>query len=372
MPGFKIHFSVGCGCGVAIGAGSLLMGVPLVDCVVAGTFCSIGGILPDMDSASGRPSREVFGVLGATLPMMMVRRMTELNLAHDVQVLIAIVSYVVIRFGMARVLSRICVHRGMWHSLPAAGAAAMVMFLLAECADVRMRYFRAGAVLIGYLSHLLMDEIWSVNLQGTPRLKKSFGTALKLWSNKYKTATVFVYMLFFALLLAAEQRNAMLVAAAGTESPGTESPESFRRWRLFASDTDSSPGVSPRESAEVPDGTDIPGVSVAIRAPVMTGSQAAESSQRVSATGMAGAGELGGAWSAPGVPLPAAQAQERVLPQSTASPVPNIGPPMTLPPVVAPWSVPVVHDKLPNPAVAPPGSPVPTTGLPYAPVRFSQ
>ncbi len=212
VPGFKIHISVSSGCGVALGVGSLAMGVPIIDCVVAGTFCSLGGILPDMDSASGRPSKEVFGLLGATVPMMLSRRLSDLHWSHDVLVLVAIVTYVVVRFGMARVLSRISVHRGMWHSIPAAGVATILMFLAAECDDVRMRYFRALAVLIGFLSHLLMDEIWSVDLHNKPHIKKSFGTALKFWSTKYKTATVFVYALFFGLLYVAQQHNSELIA----------------------------------------------------------------------------------------------------------------------------------------------------------------
>jgi hypothetical protein len=55
--------------------------------------------------------------------------------------------------------------------------------------DVRLRIYKAGAVVIGYLSHLMLDEIYSVTWRlGVPRLKSSFGTAMKLfgqsgWAN---------------------------------------------------------------------------------------------------------------------------------------------------------------------------------------------
>ena len=38
-----------------------------------------------------------------------------------------------------------------------------------------------GGVLIGFMSHLILDEVWAVQWRGGLRLKSSFGTALKLW-----------------------------------------------------------------------------------------------------------------------------------------------------------------------------------------------
>ena len=39
----------------------------------------------------------------------------------------------------------------------------------------------ATAVILGFLSHLLLDEMFSVDLRGT-RIKRSFGTAMKFWA----------------------------------------------------------------------------------------------------------------------------------------------------------------------------------------------
>jgi hypothetical protein len=47
-----------------------------------------------------------------------------------------------------------------------------------------LRYYAAGGVLVGFLSHLVLDEIWSIGFRrGLPRLKKSFGTAVKIWGD---------------------------------------------------------------------------------------------------------------------------------------------------------------------------------------------
>jgi hypothetical protein len=93
-----------------------------------------------------------------------------------------------IRFGLAELLNRYTVHRGMFHSLPAAAVFGELAFLLASGDDVRLRIYKGAAVSIGYMSHLLLDEIYSVEWSHGLRLKSSFGTAVKLfgqgvWSN---------------------------------------------------------------------------------------------------------------------------------------------------------------------------------------------
>jgi membrane-bound metal-dependent hydrolase YbcI (DUF457 family) len=73
------------------------------------------------------------------------------------------------------------VHRGMFHSIPAALVFGEAAFLLDGGDNLGLRIFIAAAVSIGYLSHLVLDEIWSVEWSHGLHLKKSFGTALKLW-----------------------------------------------------------------------------------------------------------------------------------------------------------------------------------------------
>ncbi len=54
--------------------------------------------------------------------------------------------------------------------------------------------------MVGYLSHLLLDEIYSVEWhRGRLRLKKSFGTALKLWSrNRLSNLSVYAKLLILS------------------------------------------------------------------------------------------------------------------------------------------------------------------------------
>ncbi|MCA9134532.1 MAG: metal-dependent hydrolase, partial [Planctomycetales bacterium] len=92
--------------------------------------------------------------------------------------------YITIRFFLAEIFRRYTVHRGMWHSLPAAALAGMFAFLIMSSEDISVRLFKTGAVVLGFMSHLILDEIWSVDFRkGKYTFKKSFGTALKLWGH---------------------------------------------------------------------------------------------------------------------------------------------------------------------------------------------
>ena len=90
--------------------------------------------------------------------------------------------YLFLRFGLGPLLKKFTVHRGMFHSIPALIIAAMIAFLICDTGMTTVRFFKAGGVALGFFSHLLLDEIWSVNLRGNgPMVKKSFGTAIKFF-----------------------------------------------------------------------------------------------------------------------------------------------------------------------------------------------
>jgi hypothetical protein len=81
----------------------------------------------------------------------------------------------------------------MWHSIPACLACGLVAFLIVAGNDIAIRTFKACAVSLGFFSHLLIDEIWSLRLRsGRLNIKKSFGTALKFFSGS-SSANLMVY-----------------------------------------------------------------------------------------------------------------------------------------------------------------------------------
>ena len=184
MADFRTHMLTSTAVGVAYGFGGYQMGLLIPTCCVAGGLCSVSGMLPDLDSDSGRPLREATTLAAAVIPMLMVERFQRFGWGPEMMVLAASVLYMFIRFGLTEIFRRFTVHRGMWHSIPAAIVVGMVAFLVMSSEDITIRLFKTIAVVLGFVSHLVLDEIWSVDFRrGQYRFKSSFGTALKLWGN---------------------------------------------------------------------------------------------------------------------------------------------------------------------------------------------
>jgi hypothetical protein len=184
MAGFRTHVTTSSVLGTGY-AGALysMYGVPLPTATVAGALCGFAGMLPDLDSDTGVPLREAMAFTAAAVPLLLVRRFQSLHLSTDTMILIGIGMYFFVRFGVANMIRKTTVHRGMFHSIPAMLIFGGIAFLLTGASPMYHRFLMAGGVVGGFLSHLILDEIYAVEYRGGRwRTKKSFGTALKLWS----------------------------------------------------------------------------------------------------------------------------------------------------------------------------------------------
>ena len=190
MPGFRAHITGSTVVGAAYAAAAWQIGgMPSQTCILAGGLCAVAGMLPDLDSGEGEPLNESVGFAAAVVPLLMIHRFEQAGLPLEAIVMAGAAIYATIRFGLAWLLAKYAAHRGMFHSLPAAAVAGEVAFLAFGAEDPLHRYFIASAVFLGYLTHLVLDEVWSVT-QGHfgPKFKTAFGTALKCygaeaWSN---------------------------------------------------------------------------------------------------------------------------------------------------------------------------------------------
>jgi hypothetical protein len=185
MAGFRMHVSTSTvlGCGYA-GAGHLVLGLPLETSILGGALCGFSGMLPDLDSDYGVPLRESMAFTAAIVPMLLVGRFQSLALSYDAMVLAAVSMYLFIRFGVTKLIRRYTVHRGMFHSIPACLIFAGMAFLICGASTFNIRCFKAGGVVAGFLSHLILDEIYAIEWKrGRWHFKKSFGTALKFWGD---------------------------------------------------------------------------------------------------------------------------------------------------------------------------------------------
>ena len=208
MAGFKTHITASSLLGVGYGfAGHLWLGEPIATSVLAGGLCGIAGMLPDLDSDSGRPVKESLAFAAAVIPMMLVDRFREFGLTTESIVLVTGLMYVIVRFGLGEVFTRLTVHRGMFHSFPAALIAGELAFLV-SAGDVETRLYKAGAIVAGYLCHLVLDEIYSVEMyRGRLRLKKSFGTALKFFGHNWMgNLTVYACLALISMIAVEEPK----------------------------------------------------------------------------------------------------------------------------------------------------------------------
>ena len=208
MANFKTHITTSTVLGVGYGAAGVWLlrepsgEVPIATCLLGAGLCSISGILPDLDSDSSIPLRETVAFSAAVVPMLMIHRFAHLGLDHEQMVLVGVALYLAIRFGFFALLRRYTVHRGMFHSIPAALIAAELGFLLCSCETMAPRYYKAGAVLFGYMIHLTLDELYAIEWRrGRWRLKKSFGTALKFWgTSSFANASTYAKLAVLALI----------------------------------------------------------------------------------------------------------------------------------------------------------------------------
>ena len=184
MAGFKMHITTSTVVGIGYGAVAYtLFDVPLPTCALAAGLCSVSGMMPDLDSEQGTPVREGSAFAAAVMPMLMMDRFQAMGWANETIALVAAGIYLAVRFTLPYLLGKFSVHRGMWHSYPAAAIAGLLAFMVCSGPTLEIRILKAAAVVVGFMSHLILDEIYSIDMsRGRIRFKKSFGTAMKFYS----------------------------------------------------------------------------------------------------------------------------------------------------------------------------------------------
>lgn len=115
--------------------------------------------------------------------------------------LLALSTFIAVRYLFFYLFKKLTVHRGVFHSL----LAALFFALLATNIGFHLFQYRSSFawlngifIGLGFIIHLLLDEIYSVDLSNT-KLKKSFGTALKLYNYKSAYASILMFICTLAL-----------------------------------------------------------------------------------------------------------------------------------------------------------------------------
>lgn len=165
---------------------------------------SIGGVLPDIDLKDSTPSKALFLVLGAMLALLgMLHHASRFSVIE--LLIIGATIFLVVRYLLWGLFHQFTVHRGSLHSLAACamfGIGAVALCHRVWAIDSNTSWLAGAGVCIGCITHLALDEIYSVDFTGV-RIKRSFGSALKVidtvrWPGSVAVISVTVLSLWLA------------------------------------------------------------------------------------------------------------------------------------------------------------------------------
>ncbi len=226
MANFRTHITVSTAAGAAYGAAGYALGVPWESCLLAAGLCSAGGVLPDLDSDNSVPLRETVSFTAAVAPMLLLDRWRHMGVSTDLIVLLGGVLYLAIRFVFFPLLRWYTVHRGMFHSIPAAIICGQLVWLMTDDPEPKGRLYKAVAATLGYLVHLGLDELYSFQRRGVLiRRKRSAGTALKWWGpNLWANITTYGKLALLSTIIAQGPSWQQAHSPAARRSPTPEPP----------------------------------------------------------------------------------------------------------------------------------------------------
>jgi hypothetical protein len=110
--------------------------------------------------------------------------------------------FLLIYFGMYALFIVATKHRGLFHSIPAAFFAWALTTYIASGGfhySPLTSWMLGFFIWIGYITHLILDEIFAVNLTNAA-IKRSWGSAFKFYSpNTHILLNIFLYIAIFVL-----------------------------------------------------------------------------------------------------------------------------------------------------------------------------
>lgn len=211
MANFHTHLITAAASSIALSATGLYAGLyGMATASLLTIIGTLGGLLPDIDLEHSKPAKQGFviaALIASTLATILyANRYRETELVLDSLILWA-GSFVFLRFVVFELFSRLTVHRGMVHSVPYMAVFALILTNIAFY-GLKLTAFVSWLfglfLFFGSLIHLLLDEIYSVNVFGL-KVKKSFGTAIKFFERQKIWQYALLYLMIAVLFYVAPQ-----------------------------------------------------------------------------------------------------------------------------------------------------------------------
>ncbi len=160
----------------------------------------LGGILPDIDSDSSIPLQTIFKIFSIIIPLLLLLILFP-SMPIVKTIFLWIVLTIILKLTLFKIFLHLTHHRGIFHSIPMAVLVGEITFAIALYGaeiDVQVAAIYGFIIFFGFMIHLLLDEIYSVNAFGI-KMKKSFGTALKFYDKHNRAGTFLLYIFAISL-----------------------------------------------------------------------------------------------------------------------------------------------------------------------------
>lgn len=220
MAGFGVHAAAGVSLSGLAATGTLLAGLASpTDMLIYLVAGSLGSLLPDLDADQSAPVQVSFTLASIALAFGVMFQFAHQFPSVAELATIWLLSYVLFRWLVFALFARITRHRGIIHSVP----AGIWFGLLSSAASYHLgglaplsAWLLGTFVTFGFLVHLLLDELFSINLFGF-KTRRSLGSAFKFWSRASPGASVAMYLACVPLLWLAPDAEPFL-RLAGAEA----------------------------------------------------------------------------------------------------------------------------------------------------------
>jgi hypothetical protein len=206
MANFNTHiYVVATGSGLASAALLSATHIDLNSALWLWFLGTLGGLLPDIDSDNSTSLDSIFTLLTLSVILSTIYYLTKAfagTLKFSELIIAPLLIYSLLRYFIRPLFEKLTIHRGNCHSL------LFLLLIALLTTQIIWRYSPAHSALLAWLSggflfmggviHLLLDELCSVDLANA-RIKRSFGSAMKLADFSQKYATLLILIAIVAL-----------------------------------------------------------------------------------------------------------------------------------------------------------------------------
>ena len=204
MAGFKGHLLFGVAAATTYTCSLILLTDLSINTLSTVFFLtSFSAVLPDIDSHSGIPAQIIFSILSLSTTIALFNHYRFNGYISFTEAAYSIIIGLLVYPALKTIFKYTTVHRGALHSIPMAFILGLICATILNTQNITNaeKLIISTSITLGYLCHLLLDELVSIMVKSSLYLKpkKSFGTALKLTANS-SVSTAFTYITLCSLV----------------------------------------------------------------------------------------------------------------------------------------------------------------------------